>query len=130
MKKGHVLIIDDNSSFSRTLKVCALTDYAVTIETDSTKAVATAKQAMPDVVLLDCVMPKMDGFDVLQAFRADPGLMHIPVLMYFPFTEAEISKWRPFPERISVEAIHMPIDPEELKLRIEKVISAAPVANA
>ena len=128
MKKGHVFVIDDNSSFSRTLKVCALVDYEVTIETDPTKAVATAKQAMPDIVLLDSVIPKMDGFDVLQTLKADPDLMHIPVLIYFPFTEAEISRWNPFPEGISVEAIPMPIEPEGLKVRIEKLLSAIPVA--
>ena len=58
-----ILLVDDEAGFTQLLKMNLEKsgDFEVTIENDSTKAIATARSFQPDVVLLDVVMPGMDG---------------------------------------------------------------------
>jgi putative two-component system response regulator len=55
--------------------------YEVRIENDSTKAVATVRSFMPDAIILDVVMPGMDGGDVQAQLQSNPLLARIPVVM-------------------------------------------------
>jgi CheY-like chemotaxis protein len=55
--------------------------FEVRIENDSTKAVAAAREFSPDAILLDVVMPGMDGGDVQAQLQANPLLARIPVVM-------------------------------------------------
>lgn len=78
-----ILLVDDETGFTDLLRMNLEKDgrYDVCIENDSTRAVATAKAFQPDVILLDVVMPGMDGGDVQAALQADPVLARVPVLM-------------------------------------------------
>ena len=78
----RVLIVDDDGPVVRTLQMCleAMERYTVRVETDATRALATAQQFRPDVVLLDMIMPHRSGEDVLQEFRGEAGLERVPVL--------------------------------------------------
>lgn len=78
-----ILLVDDEAGFTDLLKMNLERSgrYEVAIENDSTKAVAAAKQFQPDVIVLDVVMPGMDGGDVQAALQEDPLLAGIPVVM-------------------------------------------------
>lgn len=78
-----ILLVDDETGFTELLRMNLEKGgrYEVCIENDSTKAVAAAKGFQPDVILLDVVMPGMDGGDVQAALQANPQLARIPVLM-------------------------------------------------
>ncbi|MDF1741563.1 MAG: response regulator [Verrucomicrobiales bacterium] len=82
MKKKSILIIDDEASFARMTKIFleGKGDYDVSYETESMKAVETTRSTNPDLILLDLVMPELDGGDVLARFNDDPVLKSIPVL--------------------------------------------------
>ncbi|MBC7581916.1 response regulator [Aeromicrobium sp.] len=56
--------------------------YVVVLAHDGAEAVALIKTAAPDLVLLDLIMPKLNGFEVLQAVRADPTLSGIPIAVF------------------------------------------------
>jgi CheY-like chemotaxis protein len=78
-----ILLVDDEAGFTELLKMNLERSgaFEVRIENDSTKAVAAARAFMPDAILLDVVMPGMDGGDVQAQLQASPLLAGIPVLM-------------------------------------------------
>jgi CheY-like chemotaxis protein len=55
--------------------------FEVQIATDGEAALAMAKSERPDLILLDVIMPKLQGFDVLKQLKSDPDTTAIPVIM-------------------------------------------------
>ena len=82
MARKKVLIIDDEKDLSNALKLnLELTEkYEVHCESDSSRALQTAREFQPDILLLDIVMPGLDGGDVANQLRDDPDLKSIPVV--------------------------------------------------
>ena len=78
-----ILLVDDEAGFTQLLKMNLEKGwrYEVCIENDSTKAISVAQGFLPDVILLDVVMPGMDGGDVQAALQSDHMLSSVPVLM-------------------------------------------------
>jgi CheY-like chemotaxis protein len=78
-----ILLVDDEVGFTELLKMNLERSgaFEVRIENDSTKAVAAARNFMPDAILLDVVMPEMDGGDVQAQLQASPLLSGIPIVM-------------------------------------------------
>jgi class 3 adenylate cyclase len=93
MTRGHVLVVDD-TAFNRRLLVRLLTSIGHgTVEaTNGREALAILRDpnaASVDVVLLDIVMPEMDGYETLEALKADPALMDLPVIVISGVDELE-----------------------------------------
>ena len=63
--------------------------YTVLVATNGEQALARAAQARPDVVLLDAVMPGLDGFEVARRLKADPATAHIPIIFMTGLTDTE-----------------------------------------
>lgn len=83
MNKIRVLIIDDDIPLSRSMKINLedTGDFEVRLENHSHAAVHAAREFNPDLILLDIVMPGLDGGDISAQFKADPQLSKIPVIM-------------------------------------------------
>ena len=81
--KKRILIIDDDKGLTEMVKrnLEAFGSYEVCVENASTKAIGTARGFRPDVILLDQVMPEMDGGDVASALREDPVLRAVPIIV-------------------------------------------------
>jgi signal transduction histidine kinase/ligand-binding sensor domain-containing protein/CheY-like chemotaxis protein len=79
---GTVLVIDDDPAV-RDLMQRFLSKEGFRVETTSEgeEGLRLARQLRPDIITLDVVLPKIDGWTVLSALKADPELMHIPVIM-------------------------------------------------
>ncbi len=87
---GVVLIVDDvpdNLAFLHDALDAA--GYTVLVATDGASALTRAAQAEPDIVLLDAVMPGMDGFEVARRLKAGPDTAHIPILFMTGLTDTE-----------------------------------------
>jgi CheY-like chemotaxis protein len=82
MKKKKILIVDDEVAFTNVVKLTleGKDDYEVCVENDSRQAIAAARKFLPDIVILDVVMPELDGGEVHTQFKADPILKRIPVI--------------------------------------------------
>ena len=80
MKK--ILIVDDESGFTRLMKLTLerTGDYRVMEVNDGTLAWLKAREFRPDLVLLDIVMPKIDGGDVAAQLKDDPSLKNVPIV--------------------------------------------------
>ena len=81
-EKNRILIIEDDSYISDMYKIKLESEgFQVIIASDGQKGVEQLNQQKPDLILLDVVMPKMDGFSVLQNIKEDPEVQDIPVIM-------------------------------------------------
>lgn len=82
MKKRKILIVDDSPGFTKVVRLAieAEANYEVREQNDSQMAVETARKFQPDLILLDVIMPRMDGGGVLSLIRADSLLRGIPVV--------------------------------------------------
>jgi CheY-like chemotaxis protein len=90
MEKKRVLLIDDEPAFVRLLKLSLdqTGRYDVRVECSGSTGLAAARAFHPDVILLDVVMPDVDGRMVARQLAADPGTTRIPVV----FLTAAISR--------------------------------------
>ena len=82
MKKKKVLIIDDEVAFTNIVKLTleGKSNCEVGVENDPRQAVVTARKFWPDIIILDVVMPGLDGGEVHTQLMADPILKHIPII--------------------------------------------------
>lgn len=82
-EKKRVLVVDDEESFTWLVKVQLERSgpYEVREENDSSKIIETAAEFMPHIVLLDIVMPGLDGGDVEALLKDDARFKEIPVLI-------------------------------------------------
>ena len=72
VRKGKILLIEDDSGFRRTYSDVLTADgYTVVTAEDGEQGLAMVRTEKPDVVLLDLVLPKLPGFEVLKRIRAD-----------------------------------------------------------
>lgn len=78
----HVLIVDDEPVARNTLRGMLLSEgYQLSFAVNGREALAQLAQEPPDVILLDVMMPEMDGFEVCRLIKADPRWQHIPIVM-------------------------------------------------
>lgn len=87
--RGIILIVDDEPLSVENLSLLLAPDYDTFIACNGLEALELAKQVKPDVILLDIVMPDMDGYEVIRQLQANPDLCDIPVLFITCMSEKE-----------------------------------------
>ena len=82
MDKKRILIVDDEASFTRMVKLNLekTGQFEVREENKGTYAVAAAREFKPDLILLDVIMPNMDGGDIFAQLQSDRNLKMTPVI--------------------------------------------------
>jgi len=79
---ARILIADDNPDNLEIFRTrLAAHNYEVLTATDGEEALAVAREKQPDLILLDVMMPKMDGIEVCRHLKADPSLPFMPIIM-------------------------------------------------
>ena len=91
MIQKRILIVDDETSITRLLKLNLEKSgtYIVRDENQASKVLAAAREFRPDLVLLDVMMPEMDGGDVAALLRADPQLRKVPIVFLTAVVKSE-----------------------------------------
>lgn len=121
VKPGHVMIVDDEPSFRLAL-AAILRDQGYTISevSNGLEALALAKRVPPDAIVLDVVMPGMNGFEACAALKAQPETAAIPVLILSSLCERD--------DRIrgisagADDYLVKPFDREEVILRVRNAV--------
>ena len=81
--KKRILMIDDDVALTQLVKFTfeATGDYEVCIENSALRGVETARRFEPHIILLDYIMPEMDGGELSMRLHDDPLLRRVPVIM-------------------------------------------------
>ena len=119
-----ILIAEDSSTVRRVVAARLIADgYEVIEAVDGEEALALARSGHPDLLVLDKVMPKLDGFEVVRALRGDPQTRAIPIVMLTERTnEDDVLGGL----QLGVEEyIPKPFSPHELSARVRRVLRRA-----
>ncbi len=119
--KNTILIVDDTPTGRQTLEILLLPlNQNLVFAENGTEAIQKAVEIVPDLILLDIMMPEIDGFEVCRRLRADKKLSDVPIVMVTALDNKEAKI-----EGINAGAddfITKPFDKEELRARVNTVL--------
>jgi sigma-B regulation protein RsbU (phosphoserine phosphatase) len=116
-----ILIVDDTPLNIGVISGALKDSYKTKVATNGEKAIALASaEEKPDLILLDIMMPGMDGYEVCSRLKADPATREIPVIFLTGQTSAE-DETRGF-EVGAVDYVHKPFSPAVVKARVRSHI--------
>ena len=117
---NSVLIIDDSEVSLYLVKSVFEddSDICIEIENNSKQAMSSIKKMKPDLILLDLMMPHIDGFEILVKLKADLELSKIPIIVISARQDKEATQMA-F-EYGAIDYITKPIDIKEIKTKIRK----------
>jgi DNA-binding response OmpR family regulator len=125
LQRGPTILIAEDSATMRRLVAAKLEadGYDVVEAVDGEQALSLARTDRPDLLILDKVMPKLDGFEVVRALRADPATKAVPIVMLTGRTSEEdvlgglglgVDEYMP-----------KPFSPRELSARVRRTLDRA-----
>ncbi len=121
-KRGKVLVVDDDITlrdmYAERLKA---EGFEVEIAQDGEQGVARANEFKPDIVLLDIMMPKINGFTVLDIFKTTPELKDVPVILLTALIQ-EDNRAKGLKAGAADYIVKSETMPKEIIERIEKLI--------
>ncbi len=124
-----ILFIDDDID---TLKLVGLMlerqGYEIAVASDGLSGLSKAASEQPDLILLDVMMPDLDGFEVTRRLRADPSLAHIPIIMFTAKTMVD-DKVAGFEAGVD-DYLTKPTHPAELTAHVKAVLARSAQARA
>lgn len=120
MEKAIILIIDDDYINIETLNKLLEETYEILFATNGLNALELIKKLTPDLILLDIVLPEMNGFEICNRLKSNAKTMNIPVLFITGLndTQAEIQGLKAG----GIDYITKPFNPEAVKIRIRNHI--------
>ena len=125
MKK--VLLVDDDVDFCEATKLLLDSKgYEVVLAYGGKEGLGKVRAEKPDLVILDVMMPEMNGYDVCVVVKADPELKKVPVILLTAVDQALFKTTYTQAMGLMTEAddyIAKPVDPEELVKRVEELLS-------
>ncbi len=128
-KKAVVMIVDDTPEILRILIELLKDDYQlIPVKSGEAALEQLESKPYPDLILLDIVMPEMDGYEVCGKIKEDPKRCHIPVIFITTVTEA-VDDAKAF-EIGAVDYITKPFNPMTAKARIKTHIELSRTMNA
>jgi two-component system phosphate regulon response regulator PhoB len=120
--KPRILVVDDEPEAVELVEFnLKQSGYAVITAADGAEALKKARTQTPDLIVLDVMLPEMDGFEICKTLRLDPATAKIPILM-LTAKAAEIDRVLGL-ELGADDYLTKPFSPRELLLRIKKIIS-------
>ena len=119
---AKILIVDDNGQIRNMYsQVLSVRGYQVAVAGDGLEAVAKIGSEMPDLILLDVMMPKLSGMKVLEAVRANAKTKSIPVVMFTNLAnEADAKRAKEL--GVSKYLIKSDVDPTQLAGLVDEMV--------
>lgn len=118
---NKILVIDDDNAINELIKInLELNGYKVVQALDGIKGFALAKQELPNAIVLDVMMPEVDGYTVAQRIRQNPSTKNIPILMLTALSQLN-DKVKGFDIGVD-DYLTKPFEMEELKVRLRALL--------
>ncbi|NJN66931.1 MAG: response regulator [Chloroflexaceae bacterium] len=120
-RPSTILIVDDDLSGRETLEALLMSPgYQLAFAHDGPSALEQAGQLLPDLILLDVMMPGMDGFEVCRRLRQDPRLAEVPIIMVTALDDRE-SRLQGIQSGAD-DFISKPFNRAELRSRVQTIL--------
>jgi DNA-binding response OmpR family regulator len=116
----RVLVVDDEADIAQTIEHALRGDYKVWVAHSAVEAIKTARRINPALIILDILMPGMDGLEACREFRRDPLLKSVPILFLTALGQLE-DKIKGF-EAGADDYLPKPFDIRELMLRVKAIL--------
>jgi DNA-binding response OmpR family regulator len=121
MGRKRILIADDNENIRDALAYLLEDEgFQLWIAKDGVDALQKARDMHPDILLLDIMMPKMNGYDVCRAIKKDPELKNIYIIMLT--AKGQVAEQERGKEVGANEYVVKPFSPSEILVRIKKIL--------
>jgi pilus assembly protein CpaE len=125
---ARILIIDDDKGTTRLLEIILSKEkYKIATVNNSNEALSTALLFNPNLILLDLMMPGVDGFEICRNLRAELQFAQIPIIFFTSIGNIEV-KVAAFGSGAN-DFLTKPVHPQELKIRIKTLISRSEYIN-
>lgn len=118
-----VLIIDDDASLRQLYNVELAKNYTVVEATDGEDGLFKAKSEKPDLMLLDVMMPKLDGIAFLTKVKESPEIANIPIIMLTNFGQENLIQ-QAFALGISDYLLKYKVTPSEMAEKVNQVLNS------
>jgi len=118
--RKKILIVDDTGAFLVLLNNILKYDYEIMLTKDGKDGLETARMAMPDLILLDVMMPGMTGYEVLTILKNDEAMKHIPVIL-ISGKSSEKDQEKGY-ELGAMGYIKKPFEKEEVKDKVDAIL--------
>lgn len=117
----NALVIDDDAAMRDTLELLlSLEDFEIRLAADGTTGLRMAREQRPDVILLDVMMPGLDGRDVARDLRSDQHLRDVPIVFCSALSD-ESDIWAGWQAGAN-SYVPKPFDPDRLISEVLRVI--------
>jgi len=120
--RPRVVIADDDPDIRRLVEMTVTNAGCdVTVASDGEEALERVRESKPDLVILDVLMPRMDGWEVARAIKSDPATREVPV-MFLTSRGQEHDVLEGF-DSGAVDYMVKPFSPRELQVRVRAVLA-------
>lgn len=116
--KTKILVVDDDNTVLKMAQKL-LAEYDVHTASDGVQAMAAVKKVQPDLIVLDIMMPEMNGYDVCHALKFDSPYKDIPILL---LTSREQEIDARIGQMMGVHYMQKPLKPEPFLAQIKKML--------
>lgn len=119
-KPDHILVVDDSQdNLFLVQTILEEEGYEITLAEDGRTALAQIEHCPPDLVLLDVMMPEMDGFEVTKRIRDNPTIPFMPILLITAFDQPSVVKGL---DSGADDFIRKPVEVDELLARVRSLL--------
>ena len=120
-QRPRLLLVDDEPTNLQVLRHVLQADYRLLFATDGARALQVAREQLPQLILLDIMMPGMDGYAVCRALKADPATAGIPVIFVTALNDSQ-DETAGF-DAGAVDYITKPVSPPVVRARVRNHLS-------
>ena len=121
-KKTKILLVDDDKVFDEMYKLrLEASGYDVVVVEDGEKALVSAMEVKPDLILLDIMMPKINGLDVLDILKSTPETKEVPVIILTALLK-DVNEVRGLMSGATGYLIKSEVTPAQVVEKIEEVL--------
>ena len=123
-KKPYIMIVDDDPDIIEgILMILETQPYKLATACDGKKCIEMIKEEPPDLLILDLLMPRMDGWGVIRELRGEPRYANIPIMILTTVVEDASRRRYELETGMAMDVqdyIQKPAKPEDLLSRVEK----------
>jgi len=126
-KLANILVVDDDPDIQEAVKIVLETQpYELTFASDGEECLEQVKKNTPDLIILDLLMPKKDGFEVIKELRGYHNYPRIPILILTVVKKEAGDRRYELETGLSMDVddyIEKPIQPDDLIHRVKKILA-------